>query len=293
VEIRYRPEMGAYPSGVMSCGSVWVCAVCGAKIKFRRGLEVEAAAATWTVLHDGKLAMVTLTVRHFRSMSLAEVMAAVSGGWRKLRNRKEFRALRKLVAGTIKATEVTVGKNGWHVHIHLLLFVNGDVGVGEVENLAHSLFDPWAELAAQVLGVAPDRDHGVHITWMDAVASAYVSKIGNEITRSDMKVGKTANPLVLLDEYAKGDMGAMRQFAEFGDTMKGRHSLDWSPGLRDFLGLKSEKSDEELAAEVVDGEVIDFVDGRVWNRAHINRNENGVPLTAVYLKEVVSEWLAK
>jgi len=259
----------------------------------RRGVEVEAAAVSWVVMHGGQLAMVTLTVRHFERMSLRQVLEAVSGGWRKLRNRKEYRALRSQLAGTVKGLEVTVGPNGWHVHIHVLLFVSGDAVPGEVEGLSHALFDPWAELAAEVLGVSPDRSHGVHVRWMDPTASAYVSKIGNEITRSDMKAGGTVHPLTLLDEYAMGDVDAMHRFAEYGNAMFGRHSLDWSPGLRKLLGLSAEKSDEELAAQEEDGESVVFVDGRVWNRMCIERDANGVPQTAAYLRKVESEWLAR
>jgi hypothetical protein len=217
----------------------------------------------------------------------------VAGGWKKLRERKEYRALRKLLGGTIKSLEVTIGPNGWHVHIHLLMFVNAGVVPGEVDKLAHALFDPWADLAEQSLGVAPDRRHGLDLLWMDATASAYVSKIGNEITRADMKAGKTRHPLTLLDDFANGDLDALMLFGEYGNAMFGRHSLDWSPGLRKKLELGPEKSDEEIAAQDEDGEFVEFIDGRVWNRMCIEVDENGVPQTAAYLRKVESEWLLK
>lgn len=292
VEIRGKGE-DVYPAGVMTCGSVWVCAVCGAKVRTRRGLEVEAAAATWTVMHDGQLAMLTLTVRHFERMPLELVRRAVSDGWRKLQMRKEWRALRSMLSGTVKGLEVTHGRNGWHVHVHLLMFVDRDSSVSEVERLSSELYGPWADLSEQVLGVAPDDRHGVHLLWLDAVASKYVSKIGAEITRSDMKAGATRSPLEFLDDVGRGDLDAMRLFNEYGNGMFRAHALDFSPGLRKLLSLEAEKSDEELAAQVEDGEVICFVDGREWNRMMIERGADGRLLVTAYLERVRGQWLAE
>jgi hypothetical protein len=233
--------------------------------------------------------MLTLTVRHNEWMALRVVLDAVTGSWRKLQTRKEYRALRLHMGGSIKAVEVTVGDNGWHPHIHLLVFVNPGSDPAEVESLSASLFGPWQELVARSLGgVAPSVERGVHFKWTDASAADYVSKIGFEVASADTKSGRDV--FALLDDAEQGETGAFFRCIEFFDVMKGRHSLDWSPGLRNRLGLGERKTDEELAQEDEGGELVEFVDGRVWNRALTTYDENGVPVAVGILREIEEKW---
>ena len=45
----------------------------------------------------------------------------------------------------------------------------------------------------------------------------------------------------------KDDEQAGVLFQEYGAAMKGKRQLRWSPGLRNYLGLGAEATDEELA----------------------------------------------
>lgn len=281
VELRCTCHGGVYPCSVETCAYVWGCAVCAEKIRTRRALEVVEGSAAW-VASGGTLAMLTLTVRHHAWMGLADVLGAVTGSWRKLRQRKEFRAFRALIDGTVKALEVKIGENGWHVHIHVLVFVLPGVGFDSVAALVAALFDPWEELTRCVLGVGPTRAHGIDFRPMDAEASGYVSKIGFEVASADTKGGRDF--FGLLSDARSGEVEAFSRCLEFLDTMRGRHSLDWSPGLRKRLGLTAEKSDEELAQEDQGGELVERLDRAVWNAALWRRDENGVPLVAEILR---------
>jgi hypothetical protein len=287
VEIRCTCQGGAYPCNIETCANVWACAVCSAKIRGRRAVEVVKGAEAW-VASGGTLGMLTLTARHNEWMDLRAVLGAVLLSWRKLQTRKEYRALRRLVGGSIKAVEVTIGDNGWHPHIHLLLFIEPGADPQQVEGLAASLFAPWRELLASSLGVAPSKDHGLHFGWMDSSAAQYVSKIGFEVTHSDTKSGRDV--FALLEEAVQGEAVSFFRCIEFFDVMKGRHSLDWSPGLRNRLGLGERKTDEELAQEDEGGELVEFVDGRVWNRALTTYDENGVPVAVGILREIEEKW---
>jgi len=67
-------------SELQSCGSVWACPVCAAKIMRRRSLEL-GQVLTWARGQLHTIAMVTLTVRHQKSDRLRDVWDAVSTGW--------------------------------------------------------------------------------------------------------------------------------------------------------------------------------------------------------------------
>lgn len=281
VELRCTCTGGVYPCSIETCAYVWGCAVCAEKIRTRRALEVVSGAAAW-VAGGGTLAMLTLTVRHHEWMKLARVLGAVSGSWRKLQNRKEYRAFRLLIDGTVKALEVKVGDNGWHPHIHLLVFVRPGVDFDTVAAAASALYDPWEQMVTKELGVSPTREHGIDFRPMGADAAGYVSKIGFEIAASDTKGGRDF--FALLPDARNGEVESFARCLEFLDTMRGRHSLDWSPGLRGRLGLGAEKSDEELALEDEGGELCELVERSVWNAALLKRNESGVPVVTEILR---------
>jgi hypothetical protein len=289
VEVRCTCQGGAYPCNVVTCGNVWACAVCSAKIRTRRSAEVEAGSAAW-VAQGGKLAMLTLTVRHREWLELGRVLEGVAGSWRKLQQRKEYRSLRSSIGGTVKALEVTLGSHGWHPHIHLLMMLNGSASAVEVEVMVAALHDGWASLAGGQLGMTPTREHGLDLRWLDVSSAAYVSKIGAEIALGG---GATRHPLTLLDDVRHGEAASIASFVEYANVMFRRHSLDWSKGLRDRLGLKVEKSDEELAAEDEGGDFVRYVEGREWNRLLLSPRSDGSPSVLSLLEEVEREWLAR
>jgi hypothetical protein len=94
----------------------------------------------------------------------------------------------------------------------------------------------------------------------------------------------------LLSEAIEGDAPAFFKCIEFFDVMKGRHSLDWSPGLRKRLGLGPAQSDEELALADEGGEFSEFVPASVWDKALCVTDESGVPVVVEILKGVEEKW---
>lgn len=286
VELRAKGGR-VYACNVETCANVWADAVCGHKIRVRRAGEVMEAAAAWAA-RGGALGMVTLTVRHHEWMSLRDVLGALTDSWRKLQLRKEWRKLRRSIFGTIKALEVKVGPNGWHPHLHVLLFLERGTDEVDVAAMVGTLFDPWAELVTARLGVSPSREHGVDFTPMGVDSAAYISKIGFEIASADTKGGR--NPLDVLGDAVAGEASAFSSVMEYLDTMKGRHSLDWSPRLRKRLGLGEAKTDEELALEDVDGEHVAYIEAVVWREAVRVRDEDGVPLVWQLMNEAEAAW---
>lgn len=68
-------------AGLRTCGSVWACPVCSAKILAHRQDEVQRAATAWRERPEGgRIAFFTNTVRHDRSMTIDQVWDAVTAG---------------------------------------------------------------------------------------------------------------------------------------------------------------------------------------------------------------------
>ena len=60
------------------------------------------------------------------------------------------------LAGTIRSVEITHGMNGWHPHLHALVYVRGDPGAEGLAALAVDVRSRWERFIA---GVAPTRPH--------------------------------------------------------------------------------------------------------------------------------------
>lgn len=259
-----------YPTNVATCGSVWACPVCSAKIRASRTADVEHLAG-WHTSGGGRLLMVTLTLSHGADDSLAHLVDGLIEAWRSVQRDREWRRLRRGLVGFTKSLEVTHGfsdagqGNGWHPHLHLLLLVpasrsSSDLfGVDlEVEMLLESA---WGDAVANLLGEdhRPSLERGIDVRWIGADAAAYVTKIAQEVTLGDLKSGaRSVWSLVARSNWAR--------FGEFCNAMKGRASVQWSRGLRAACGLGVEISDEERCAlDLEDGLLVAMIDGRHWN----------------------------
>ena len=114
--------------GLQTCGSVWVCPVCGAKVVERRRGEIQQAMAQHRAC-GGEVHLLTLTAPHTRFDVLEELQAklgkALNGFLADKTVKKIFKEMGYI--GQIRGYEVTHGRkgtnNGWHPHFHFLQFV--------------------------------------------------------------------------------------------------------------------------------------------------------------------------
>lgn len=249
-----REHRRAHYKGLMICGSVWVCPVCAAKVSEGRRTEMLEAVQTWRD-RGGRVLLLTQTVPHHAGQGLKEVLEGFQRARSYERRHWRWRKVKEAlgIAGSVRALEVTWGGNGWHVHVHELLFVQGDA-----PHLAVMEFDCLASWqgACEAVGVDTPNGHGVRLH-DGTYAAEYASKwgIADEVTKAHVKRGRGEHlgPWDLLRRVyetvslGKGDSIAARAFKEYADTFKGRRQLVWSRGLRALLGLVKESSDEELA----------------------------------------------
>lgn len=249
----------AFYHGLMTCGSVWTCPLCAAKISEQRRKELRTAIDTAT--EQGMFVyFVTLTVPHGVGDDLKELvdkqasaLKRMSSGMYSVKN-----LLRKLypdvdVHGYVRAFEVTHGLNGWHPHFHILVFTNSKA---RQRFILDAYRTAWAR-ACRLAGLPePSYEHGCTVQ-NGAEAAKYASKWGleDEMTKSHTKKTKRkgATPWGLLRAVLDGDdvdyepRKATALFKSYAEIFKGRRQLYWSNGLRAKLELSKELTDEQLA----------------------------------------------
>ena len=254
----------AFYQGLYSCGRVWNCPICAAKISERRRLELKDAIS---VAKDKLLGVhfVTLTFPHGISDDLNDIIAKMSKAYGKLANGKYSvkTVLKKLVPeseiyGFIRAVEVTHGKNGFHPHVHMIVFTDCETGSSLLEYVYSNAWQRACRLSGLPI---PSDQHGC--TVQDGTyADDYISKWGieDEMTKANQKQSKNkgVTPWGLLRCILDGDdeeyppKRAESLFKVYVNAFKGKRQLYWSNGLRKFLTLSKELTDEELARKADD-----------------------------------------
>lgn len=92
--LTYSPaRKSGHLAGLMACGSVWSCPVCSSRISERRRVEV-STAIEWARAAGLQVALATLTLRHGVDHSLEASLGAVNGAYRRMQQRRDFKALR-------------------------------------------------------------------------------------------------------------------------------------------------------------------------------------------------------
>lgn len=278
VGLRRTAEGVAGYAGVCTCGSVWACPVCNAKVMVRRALEIGGAVAAWQAL-GGQSIFMTFTMRHHRGQRLGELWEALSGAWGRVTSGKYWQAEKREhgIAGWLRVVEVTTGENGWHVHIHALLMVE-QLKPSTVRDLHSSMFGRWSRALVRAGLAAPllvGQDAHVVTGPADEALAEYFTKsvdqvhrIGLELTQTQSKAARTAystrSTWGLLDDVEES--GDLDGWLEWERESKGRRQLTWARGIRERLGLRREESDEEIVAQEVgtrDDELL-IITARGW-----------------------------
>lgn len=260
----YRAESGsgARLSGVSTCGSVWACPVCSAKVTEARRRELVANMA-----RAGELGLssylLTLTFPHGREDDLADMLTRQAKALQRFKNSVTYKRTMSDMGrlGSVRSLEVTWGEdNGWHPHTHDLVFCTGNLAA-HLDSLKAAWFG-----ALKKTGLATDAqlsdvmDHGLDIRG-GAYAAEYVAKFGREVTgegwglsgeltKSHAKLGMRAgrySPFQLLQYAEQGDRQAAALFREFVEAFDGKRMLSYSPKLKTALGV-ADLSDDVLAA---------------------------------------------
>ena len=159
---------------LITCGSVWSCPVCNAKITEGRREDMQKAVSAWC-LDGGSCLLNTLTFPHELDMPLHELLEKFEKALVFYKNSRTYKSVfgtsvaaisqrTKWIAkgklksgtpdhpvfyeplkdtregdyprlGTVRSLEVTNGVNGWHPHVHEVLFMDSDhLNAGTTKN---------------------------------------------------------------------------------------------------------------------------------------------------------------
>ena len=262
VSIHRRASGGAQLRGVTTCQRPWTCPVCCVRLAQARAEELSRAVVEW-VKGGGLVYLVTYTFPHEGDQALGELLEGFYDARKRFCNSRTFKGIREAheSPGVVRSTEVTVGRrNGWHPHVHELLFVRGPLLAEECDRLRSE----WIRL---LLKVGLGDQSKVSDMWERALdirggedAAAYIAAMGREekwgvsaeLTRRHAKQGsalpsnETFKPFALLALSMGGDGWARARFSEYAEAFEGRRLLTWSPGMRDRLGLGEEVADDQV-----------------------------------------------
>lgn len=271
-------------SGLAHCGSVWACPVCSAKIATHRAQEL-ADVMRWALEQGCSASMVTLTMRHHQGQTLRDCWDALSYAWSRVTSGKQWISDQEEAGlqGWVKAVEVTQGKNGWHVHLHVLMIWRTSISSDLAEHVGGRMHARWTK-ALQRRGFDSFRDSGgldVRLATLDPSAGGiglheYFVKLSHELTGGQAKLAKGGGrtPFQLLqDALDTGLADDVERWWEWERASKGRRQVAWSKGLRDWAKLEPEQSDEDIAEEELAGDDLLLIQPEGWRalRHHPDR----------------------
>lgn len=228
--------------GLQTCGSVWACPCCGARISETRRDEMNQLLA-WARAQGYRVMMLTLTARHGRDDDLAELLERMKDAKQRWARHRSYRRIKPCMIGSVTATEVTGGgAHGWHPHFHMIMILDGDADLTPLR-------DAWL---ASLRGAGLDGAGAAFQAQGADAAGDYITKWGaaEELTLSQRKKGRGRTgrtPAQLLAASCdEADREAGHLWAEYATVFHGRRQLVWSRGLKALAGI-SEVEDEEAA----------------------------------------------
>lgn len=241
-------------TGIEHCNSVWCCPLCSARIREGRRSEIQQGFEASKKL-GWKAYFVTFTVPHSIETPLATSLKALRSAYAKMRRYSSLKEFWGSVEGVIKSTEVQVGSNGFHPHLHCIFFTTSSSLDGS------SLKSAWAKAVVKEGLAKPSESVGVVVKEATTAGiSNYLSKVQEnkvslEMARADLKSGRVngktewhCSPFDLLDTSVSLPISlGQRQklWVEYFRATKGVSAIRWSKGLKKALSI-GEVSDEDL-----------------------------------------------
>lgn len=269
VTLRRTEGVGGW-AGLQHCGSVWSCPVCAGRILVHRALEIGAVLGA-AVAAGHPLGFVTLTMRHREAQALGALWAAAGKGWTRAITGRAW-VEETEVEGWVRVWEVTHGRNGWHVHVHLVLVLDVGATSADLDRIASGMFGRWSSgLQAAGLDAPWRRGQEWHLVtgpkaceqlgeylakFADAPDTRALGEgLGLELTHT--MPGRSSDALrtrpvwALLDDVATlGDADSLGLWHEWEKASKGRKQVGWSVGLRErFAPTVEDRTDDEIAGE--------------------------------------------
>lgn len=240
-------ESEASIQNLQTCRSICSCPVCAHRMMLEHAQDIKKALIY--AENNGLLPfMLTLTAQHHKTAKLAEFKDNFKSSWRMFNSGRQWVEFKDTygIQHTISAREVTrqrVTDNGWHYHMHVLLFVDKKslMDAEAISNLQTQFEYRWihclnANGLKGIPEIACDVRAGSH------VGEYYLTKLGlTESARGELdyeltgSANKGATIWDILDSAAWGDVESEYQYLEYVAAMTGENWITFSHGLRDLI----------------------------------------------------------
>lgn len=257
--VRNPAHESAHFVNLVQCSRVWTCPVCAARISNLRRRELSQSLAV--ALKKGYTpVLVTFTLSHSYRDLLEYLIDRLKASMREFKSGRAYQTIKSEfgILGAVAATEITFGENGWHPHIHQLIFLDLERSKLNIHAFKKWLADRWLAVLEKH-DMHASFEHGLDVKTADSEIAEYIAKWGHEpkeygwspeheITRNTSKKAHAdgLTPFQLLECAGAGDARARVLFQEYARCMEGKRQLTWSPGLRALLELPDELPDEQL-----------------------------------------------
>ena len=259
-----RKNNRAHLSGVETCGSIWACPVCAARISETRRQEVRLAISKhWE--QGGRVYMMAFTAPHHFGQDCKDLKDRISGSWKKLLAGDPWQRIKEQfgIEGYIRALEVTHGKNGWHPHLHVLFFTETSLTELEERDLEGRLFERWDRIVNRESGLNCNRAvFRLELCSTPDAAGDYVAKWGadSELTKLHTKDAKGGgrSPWQLLKLAKDGGHRSAYLFRQFYQAFKGARQLTWSKDLKKRFSIDDLTDHEITADDTHDRKIVDI-----------------------------------
>lgn len=267
VELRSADGRASF-SGVVSCGAVWLCPPCNAKIAAYRALEV-AAVTQQAVLEGRPMLFGALTLRHDQRARLDTLLDLQRAAWRMMTTGRAWQELKVQAGGILdhaRTLEINHGDNGWHPHWHPLFVLAAGVSEKQAEQIAALLVARWVACVAAIGGTAEVAAQSLHLVRNAPAVGAYISdqtfggkttrvRVDLEMTAAQNKSGMTraggtrSHWGIIEDLWMGIDLHRSKALYAHLEAFSYRvRQLTWSRNLRTWAGLGADKSDDDVAA---------------------------------------------
>lgn len=258
---------GAKLKGTHLCKSKWACPICSARIAFYEALKAANAAKYGVDVLGMAVLFLTMTFPHYYCDSLSEERKLLSYLKKALKGHRKWKALLKKYGynGAISAVDITISDfNGWHAHVHEVLFVDGSIGDDAIKEIQDTLYEIW-DRALEKYGWYENNKHkrlsttnGVLVERAkdtEEVVDYVCKSVGGSLIGAinDVVYSSTGTKHAMQDHYTPFQLldlisentklagWAEDKFCEYVVATKGWHGLQWSPGLEELLNVQEEE----------------------------------------------------
>jgi hypothetical protein len=179
------------------------------------------------------------------------------------------------IFGMIKVYEVTVGVNGWHLHIHEIALAYQSKAVQYYEQFEEIYYLQWSKNAMLAGFDMPSRANGLQVQNGD-FAAAYLAKYGKEkisnwnesreMTKQHIKKSKSGfSPFDLMRVYRDTPSKFLADLIlEYGLAMFGTQQLRWSPGLKKLVNVEEIKDKQIIDNQEMEATLLGLISLKQW-----------------------------